>query len=193
MASMYRELPPQAPPPAEFLYAVVDRERSRASGIAVLQFLLFPFATAIVLASVATPMAGLVGLVGTTASMALWARSARRGDGILFHVDGDELSVVTARTKKPRARFRLTDLQDVTLDTKTIEPLIDGASPIPGLRAATAQPLPKVNETRIVLVTTHGPLPLTEAYLASVEVTEWFGKLRVFLRKHGWVPEDERD
>jgi hypothetical protein len=55
-----------------------------------------------------------------------------------------------------------------------------------------AQALPTVDEQRIVLVCATGCVPLTESHLASVEVTEQFGKMRVFLRKHGWTPESER-
>ena len=49
------------------------------------------------------------------------------------------------------------------------------------------------SQKRIVLVAKSGEVPLTEAYLANVDVTEWFGKTRVFLRKHGWLPESERE
>ena len=33
---------------------------------------------------------------------------------------------------------------------------------------------------------------LTPRYTVYTECTERFGKLRVFLRKHGWLPADER-
>jgi hypothetical protein len=29
--------------------------------------------------------------------------------------------------------------------------------------------------------------------LPHFEATDWLGRIRVFLRKHGWVPEDERE
>jgi len=34
---------------------------------------------------------------------------------------------------------------------------------------------------------------LTEAYVSQMDATEWFGKIRVFLRKNGWTPRDERE
>jgi hypothetical protein len=33
---------------------------------------------------------------------------------------------------------------------------------------------------------------LTDEYFAHMDSTEWLGKIRVFLRKNGWIPADER-
>ncbi len=193
---MYREPAPTptAAPPGDFLYAVADRERRRVTAIAAFQCITFPVAAAALVSALTTPAAGLAALVGGAAfAFWWWRRSGPGGGGVLLRVDGDELSVLGAASKELRARLRLADLVDVTLDTKTIRPVMDGNNPIPGLRMMNSQPLPEVDETRIVLVSKSGELPLTEAYLANVDVTEWFGKIRVFLRKHGWVPESERD
>ncbi len=140
-----------------------------------------------------TPAVSLAGLLGPAALAVLWWRGGRRGGGVLLRVEGDELSVLAVGSSKPRARVRLADVSDVTLDTKTIQPTMEVSSPIPGLRILNSQPSGEVDQKRIVLVTKSGELPLTEAYLANIEVTEWFGRTRVFLRKHGWVPESERE
>jgi hypothetical protein len=192
---VYR-LPPPAPggpPPREFLYPVVDRERRRVTAIAAFQLAMFPLAVAALLSAFTTPAASFGGLVASAAFAFAWWRARRGGDGIVLRVEGDEVYLLAAGATKPWARFRLTDLSDVTLDTKTIHPMIEGSSPIPGLRFVNSQPLPEVDQKRIVLVAKSGEIPLTEAYLANVDVTEWFGKTRVFLRKHGWVPQSERD
>jgi hypothetical protein len=192
---MYRE---PAPPldrdaaASDFLYSVVDRERPRVTAIAAFQYLTLPVAAGVLLSVFIAPKAGLLGLIASAALAVRWLR-APRGGGVLLHVEGDELCVLGARTKQLKARLRLTDLADVTLDTKTIHPMMEGSNPIPGLRFIDSQALPEVDQKRILLVGRSGSVPLTEAYLASVDVTEWFGKIRVFLRRHGWVPESERE
>jgi hypothetical protein len=194
---MYREppSPPNGAPPSDFLYPVVDRARRSVTGVAAIQALLLPLIAGAALAALATPTAGLAGFLGGAVVAVVWWRSGKNG-GVVLRVEGDELLVLAAgskkRSQKPRARLRLADLTDVTLDTKTIRPTMEGDSPIPGLRFVNSQPLPEVDQTRIVLVGKTGEVPLTEAYLPNVDVTEWFGKTRVFLRKHGWLPESER-
>jgi len=163
------------------------------TAIAAFQLVTFPLAVAALLSAFATPAVSLAGLLGSATIAIAWWRAGRGGGGVLLRVDGDELYVLAVGSKEPKARLRLADLSDVTLDTKTIQPLMEGASPIPGLRFVNSQPLPEVDQKRIVLVTKGAEVPLTEAYLATVDVTEWFGKTRVFLRKHGWVPESERE
>lgn len=191
---MYREPAPSPgeAPPAELLYPAVDRERRRFTAVAAFQLVTLPVAVAALLSLFATPAVALFGLVGAAVLVALWWRGGD-GTGVLLRVDGDELSVLVGRAKSPKARLRLGDLSDVTLDTRTIRPLMEGDSPIPGLRFVNSQALPEVDQKRIVLAAKSGEVPLTETYQANVEATEWFGRIRVFLRKHGWVPESERE
>ena len=62
------------------------------------------------------------------------------------------------------------------------------------MRFIDAKVGPKVDTARIVLVSASGrQVTLTQDYLAHMSATEWLGKIRVFLRKHGWLPEDERE
>jgi hypothetical protein len=191
---MYRvPAPPvkQAAPP-DFLYSVRSRGRRWITSVAAFQILSFSLAAGALFSAVATPAVGLVAMVATAVLTYRWARGTRE-EGVLLSVQGNELRVLSPRSKNVRARMLLIDLADVTLDTRTVHPTMEGNSPIPGLRLLTAQPLPEVDEKRIVLVSKSAQVPLTEAYLATVDVTEAFGKIRVFLRKHGWLPEDERD
>src|SRR5262249_20724692 len=91
-------------------------------------------------------------------------------------------------------RFRLSDLANVSLDIKTIERVMDGDSAIPAMRFIDAKVGPKVDTGRIVLVGTNGrEVRLTDDFLPHMHCTEWLGKVRAFLRKHGWLPEDERE
>jgi hypothetical protein len=71
---------------------------------------------------------------------------------------------------------------------------MDGDGAIPAMRFIDAKVGPKVDTARIVLIGASGrEVRLTEDYLSHMHATEWMGKIRVFLRKHGWLPEDERE
>jgi hypothetical protein len=193
---MYRvpPSPPEAPPPADYVYAVADHERVRALGVAVFQALLcLPFLAGMLFLLLPSPFGALATLGGGVLLVRWWWRRRSSRGGAVLHVEGDELHVVSRKTGKLDARVRFADLRDVTLDTRTVHPMMEGSSPIPGLRVLEAKALPTVDEKRIVLVCTSGSVPLTEAHLPSVEVIDEFGKMRVFLRKHGWVPESERE
>lgn len=61
------------------------------------------------------------------------------------------------------------------------------------MRFADSQVAPPVDKARIVLEFDQRSVPLTREYLAHMDATDMLGELRVFLRKQGWVPEDERE
>lgn len=62
-----------------------------------------------------------------------------------------------------------------------------------GRGVAAFQSVP-VDTARIVLVARgRPPIMLCDDHLAHMDATEWMGKTRVFLRKQGRVPFDERD
>jgi hypothetical protein len=63
----------------------------------------------------------------------------------------------------------LKDLLDVYLDTKTIR-----------------------HTARIALELRQETFFLTQERSSHLDANEWFGKIRRFLRQHGWIPEDER-
>ncbi len=89
------------------------------------------------------------------------------------------------------ARIALAKLDDVRLDTKK---LVRGA----GVGAASdlefhGKSRVEASLARIVLVDDgERETPLGEEWLAHVDAIEWLGKIRKFLRAHGWVPADER-
>jgi hypothetical protein len=88
----------------------------------------------------------------------------------------------------------LSHLADVALDVKTIERVSDGGGAIPALRLIDSKVGPKVDTARIILVDGDGrEVCLTEDYLPHSMATDSLGKIRVFLRKNGWIPEDERE
>jgi hypothetical protein len=81
----------------------------------------------------------------------------------------------------------------VTLDTKSIRKVEPGRDVIPAVQFITSQVGPEIDVARIVLdVADHTPVRLTDAFLPHTDSVEWIARIRVFLRAHGWVPEDER-
>jgi hypothetical protein len=152
-----------------------------------------PVMVGVVLSMLTTPTAALVGMLGSAAVMVwLWRRPSKAGT--VLRIYKGELRVLSMEAHQLTDPFPLADLLDVTLDSKTIQPVQDGGSAIPAMRFIDSRVSPEVDTARIVLVgRDREPVPLTKAYLAHMDATEWLGKIRVFLRKHQWVPEDERE
>ncbi len=189
---MYRDPASRSPaeePPRELVYAVALRDRS-SSAATMFRLFALPLLGAAALAAFTTPETGLLGLLGG-AGWSYWSwRRGKTDDRILLRVEDGVLTVGPAG--KATTRVRLADLTDVSLDGKSIQRVEDGASAIPALRFIDSKVGPEVDVARIVLVRSDLPdIPLTSEHVAHMEATEWLGKIRVFLRKHGWVPEDE--
>jgi hypothetical protein len=88
----------------------------------------------------------------------------------------------------------LAELEDVSLDTKTIQKVQENlSSGIPELRFIDSRVGPAIDNSRIELVTAERTITLTEHYTSSTDATEWFGKIRRFLRQHDWQPLNERE
>jgi hypothetical protein len=81
-----------------------------------------------------------------------------------------------------------------SLDTLTTrESLNAGANGVDVEGYAAANAVADVDRTRIVFVLADGrTIALTEDHLRYSQTNEAFGRMRLFLRKHGWLPEDER-
>jgi hypothetical protein len=141
------------------------------------------------------PVAGILAAFHWGASLALVAlviawdvfRVRRERAGIRLALDGTDL--VVGAGAEPR-RVPMATLVNVRLDTRVVSSTgamvrADGIlGPGPSL---------SVDESRIELVVTGGePMRLTDAYFSQSDSLEWLGRIRRFLRAHGWVPEDER-
>ena len=51
---------------------------------------------------------------------------------------------------------------------------------------------PPTDKNRIALQARDGEtFPLTTEFFSHTDCLDWFGKIRVFLRKNGWVPDAE--
>jgi hypothetical protein len=188
---MYRELAtldPQDQPPARLVVALRGQER-RSSAVILFQLFTLPVMAAAILSVTVTPTAGLLGLVATGAFF-VW-RWRRRGDldTLVMSIESGEL--VVTRGRRSLARLRLRDVEDVALDTKSIRPVQEGGSAIPAVRFIDSKVGPEIDVARIVLVGEGQTVRLHEDHVAHMTATEWVGKIRVFLRKNGWVPLDE--
>jgi hypothetical protein len=170
----------EAPTPREL---VVDAkpapaDQSDSSGTAMLPFL-GPAVVAGALAKYVSPTMGLLGL-GVGVLVVLVLRRPDEGRFVL-RVCGEE--VVIFREKKPGepvARLALGDLTDITLDKQT--------TPGGGRAGGAKERVRLALERRAP----QDPVFVPEDHVTPFEGQEWLAKVRVFLRKHGWVPDDER-
>lgn len=188
---MYREIDARdaaEAPPAELVYAASDASRGK-KGLATLQFLMLPVATGIVLGFVASPTTALLGMVLGAAASIYWWKTSKDAGGAHLRVEGRDL-FLTLRGDKPW-RVPLGDIVDVELDIKTIQRVQDGSALVPSTMAIDSKVGAETDTGRIVLVTEKRRVALTDDFVAHMDAVEWMGKIRVFLRKHGWVPDAE--
>jgi hypothetical protein len=123
-----------------------------------------------------------------------WWRGSKRRGRVVLRVDGDALSV-TMHDGVFRTRTLATtldDLRDVTLDTKTIRRVNEGSALVPQAALISTTVGGAVDRSRIVLVTDDETTPLFLEDVAHMEATEHISKIRVFLRRAGWTPMEER-
>lgn len=189
-----KELPPDSerrdepPPPADLVYgseATVTRP-----AMAVFQIFAVPLVVAAILSVAVSPNAGLAGLIGSAIVLVyLWKR--KKTPDTVLHVESGAVHVM--KRGKVKARYSLAELTNVRLDIKTIQRVQEGGSAIPAMRFIDSKVGPDLDTARIVLVGEDDKeLPLSEDFFSHTDSSEWLGKIRVFLRKHGWVPADER-
>lgn len=187
------------PPPRELVYVATNREKE---GIryAWMQLFALPVILGIGIA-VGTGISwlGLVAMVGAGVFAYRFRKKAVSARGALLVVEEGELKVFTRGGVAPLAVVKLRELSDVRLDIKTIQRVQEGDSMVAAVRFTNTTVGPSVDTARIVLVgrktkktSDRLELNLTDEYYAHMDSTEWLGKIRVFLRKHGWVPADER-
>jgi len=195
MKSPYR-LPPvtdlEKSAPATLLYpAVVEPARTRMARVGASVWLF---------AMVVTPVlafAGHVQLAGVAMVAVLgWTiLRTRRGPkaGLLFGVNEGVLTLTDGG--RPLLTVPLAELEDVGLDSKSIRKVELGQDAVPAMRFINTRVGPEIDVARIALSIAgkDEPFLLTNAFLPHMDAVEWAGKIRSFLRKHRWLPEDERD
>jgi hypothetical protein len=170
-----------------------DSARSRRATMIGMQLFAVPPIVAAVLAGAASPTAGLVGLVASGLGCYALGRHLASDDVCRLWVRGGDLLVGDRETTLRRVGS-LTELLDVALETKTVTHMLEGASAIPAVRFEEAREGPEIDTARLGFVTERGTShPLGETYISHLYAAEALSRVRVFLRKNGWVPADERD
>jgi len=169
-----------------------EGQRHSSSVTAVFQFAgpaLLAAATVLITRSV--PVALLVGGAGVV--WHLWKRRrARVVPRAKLRVEGGVLHLSGLAFSSPIA-LPLSELLDVYLDTKTIQRIQENPGPIPDLRFINATVSGEMDTARIALELQNETYYLTEERLSHTDANEWFSKIRRFLRRNGWVPDDERE
>ena len=180
---------------AELVYVANDQERHIGPARGALQIGIAGTVLGAVAAAVGHPEIG-AGVILGAAALGFWRwRRAPDVSGLILRVDEGVLVVHVRGTDEVIARTRLADLRNVTLDTKSIRKVEPGRDVVPAVQFINSQVGPEIDVARILLEL-NGRVPstirLTEAFVAHTDSVEWIGKIRVFLRAHGWLPEDER-
>lgn len=180
---------------AELVYVAGDQERHIAPARTALQVGIVGSVGGAIAAAAGLPEVG-AGIILGAAALGYW-RWRRTPDvaGLLLRVEDGVLVVSVYGTNEVVARTRLVDLRNVSLDTKSIRKVEPGRDVVPAVQFINNQVGPEIDVGRILLeISGHVPstVRLTEAFLAHTDSVEWIGKIRVFLRSHGWLPEDER-
>ena len=130
-------------------------------------------------------------VVVVTWAVLSWRRT-HQGESIVFRVDHGALTV-TSHGTAILASLPLARVEDVTLDTKAILPATqDTSTAAAGVVQMKARG--EVDVARIVLVpgAPGEPLALTKEHASHMDAIDGAGKIRTFLRAHGWVPVGER-
>jgi hypothetical protein len=185
-AAPYRVVaqPPKPTPPSELFcpWQNVEGANNYLQFVGVILLLL-------VLVTLAVAVVGGWGLAVVVAGMLGYSRwrTVRPPAGVTLRVDG---GLLVLRDE----RVALDDVVDVERDTKQVE-RVTLQQPV-GAPMMSSVVGPSFDAARVVFVVLDGErerrIPLTNEFAPSYHCTEWVGKIRVFLRKHGWMPDDER-
>jgi hypothetical protein len=180
-----------AGPPPELVYVVFPRDLNRSFHVMWIRGWLGGIFLGAVLGVLVAPWAVWVVVVGIVPWFVWSWRRARRGQAIRLSVDQGGLSIAREETRLVEA-LPLARLRDVALDTTSIAPVMRETS-ISAVAVET-RVRGEVDVARIVVVPAEPsePVALVEEPLAHMDAVEGVAKIRTFLRKHGWVPEEER-
>jgi hypothetical protein len=168
-------------PPRELLVDAkpAPGDASTGSGTAMAPFVL-TVGIAGLLAKLVSPTMGLIALVACIAVLVV-LRKPNEGRFVLRIEEASPrvLVVTRERARTPPLHVPLADVLNVTLDRQTSSAGGRGGS-MERVRLGFERRAPDE------------PIFIPEERITPIEAQEWQGKVRVFLRKHGWMPESER-
>lgn len=186
-------MPPEAKS-GELVYRPADRVDRIAAGNSGFRLVAVPTVAAVIVGSVVAVEAGVVAFLVTIGGVVWWSRK-RPKNVIALRVAGGELRVLPMGSDREAFKVRLDALDDVVLETKSVERVMDvGANAVNIGMGPIAPTIGPPSETkRIVLEASSGSVhALTDEFFGHTETTEWFAKVRRFLRSTGWTPLAER-
>ena len=198
MTSPYREVERAKAPEqksGELVYRPADRVDRIAAGNSGFRLVAVPTVAAVIVGSVVAVEAGVVAFLVAIGGVVWWSRK-RPKNVIVLRVAAGELRVVPMGSDRETFKVRLDALDDVALETKSVERVMDvGANAVNIGMGPIAPTIGPPSETkRIVLEPSSGSgHALTDEFFGHTETTEWFAKIRRFLRSAGWTPLSERE
>ena len=168
-----------APPPTEL---VIDAKPAPGDasdgGSSAMAPIVVPALLAGLTAKYLSPALGLAVLGGgVVLFIARW--KPRQGRFVLRVADGT-LEVARERDSGPPVKMPLADVLDVTLDREAKAASGRGAAPTERVQLTLERSPPA------------DPIRFPDERITPLEAQEWQAKVRVFFRKHGWLPNDER-
>jgi hypothetical protein len=177
----------------QFDYIALRRDATNHSLGFWLTYITIPTLVATMTAIWISETVGAIALVGMLAFGYFRRKSLATRARVVLRVEGGKLEVAGKGSNNMHHSIAFSELLDVELDTKTIQRVHEGTSPIPAVRFTDTRIGLDVDQSRLVLVLQRGErIPLSEQRVAHMDAVESFGKLRSFLRKNGWVPLAER-
>lgn len=168
----------------EFVYLAAAETRAREAKYA----LVFWLGAAVMGGVLLSALGVWPGVVFTVLALVRW-QIAKRPETIVLRVNTPEQLEVVLTDRI--VRCSLETLFDVELENKTITDTYPQT--IVGAVVVATGVRPEREGSRIVMVFDDGTrVRLGEDFEAYTSVVQSLGKLRVFLRSHGWRPDDER-
>jgi hypothetical protein len=180
--------PPQRTPPDALVFESPGAEQRLLSLRLAFSLACVGVVAVVVASETEAPVITLAVLVFSVASIAAQARRARRAPLLRLRVKDGSLWIEA--TAAPPARVALDTLREVEIEGKEARGRRHRGEAGPTIPTTVSE---YGGVSRIVLVSEGGArTPLTPNYETYSACTERFGKVRVFLRAHGWQPAGER-
>jgi hypothetical protein len=177
-------------PAKTLVFHSLDREARRSADRSLLGLIAVPMLVgALARGFTESETIPLVAMVASAIALGIWWSRRRAADKVRLEIANGELRVQRARMDRC---VKLADLLGVEFETKTIQRVEEGGSMILAMRIIDSRVGVEVDTSRVVLRTTGPRILLNEAFISHTDTTETVGKVRVFLRKHGWLPQSER-
>jgi hypothetical protein len=173
---------------------IYEARPDRNPGIAFFQFVVLGIFTVPILVTLALSLAGLGiwsyagGVVTAFVAYRMYRRN-QRPRNVRLWVRANEVHVADGARS---FTLPLAALDDVTLEKREIKKHREGTPILPELMMVNASVDAATEIVRITLVGDDTSFTLTEEWQPYSAGLEGMGKVRVFLRKHGWVPPSER-